>query len=218
MTRLADKGHDCTQDKIVSTSQRCPHSCRARRGSWQRACKEAASRSHSTISMSSLFVPPATLRDVPRSDAADAYPKDHSALVVPASDNAPAYEMSYAALAATVTAVGKQLMSLLPTGKEEQVVALAMPNTLAFPLGFLGAAWGGAATAPLNPDYKEEEFRFYLEDNNVDLLLVSVEGNPNAEAAAAALSVPVYRLTINPSPAAEAAGSLTWVSGPGPKQ
>jgi len=76
---------------------------------------------HSTISMSSLFVPPATLRDVPRSDAADAYPKDHSALVVPASDNAPAYEMSYAALAATVTAVGKQLMSLLPTGKEEQV-------------------------------------------------------------------------------------------------
>lgn len=38
-----------------------------------------------------------------------------------------------------------------------------MPNTLAFPLGFLGAAWGGAATAPLNPDYKEEEFRFYLE-------------------------------------------------------
>ena len=44
-----------------------------------------------------------------------------------------------------------------------QVVALAMPNTLAFPLGFLGAAWGGAATAPLNPDYKEEEFRFYLE-------------------------------------------------------
>ena len=38
-----------------------------------------------------------------------------------------------------------------------------MPNTLAFPLGFLGAAWGGAATAPLNPDYQEEAFRFYLE-------------------------------------------------------
>ena len=38
-----------------------------------------------------------------------------------------------------------------------------MPNTLAFPLGFLGAAWAGAATAPLNPDYKEEEFAFYLE-------------------------------------------------------
>lgn len=38
-----------------------------------------------------------------------------------------------------------------------------MPNTLAFPLGFLGIAWAGAATAPLNPDYKEEEFAFYLE-------------------------------------------------------
>lgn len=61
-----------------------------------------------------------------------------------------------------------------------------MPNTLAFPLGFLGAAWAGAATAPLNPDYKQEEFAFYLEDNNVDLLLVSAEGNPNAEAAAKA--------------------------------
>jgi len=51
--------------------------------------------------------------------------------------------------------------SLLPSLL--QIVALAMPNTLAFPLGFLGTAWGGAATAPLNPDYKEEEFRFYLE-------------------------------------------------------
>lgn len=98
-----------------------------------------------------------------------------------------------------------------------------MPNSLAFPLGFLGVAWAGAATAPLNPDYKQEEFAFYLEvcfglcvcvfmcvcrrscwsvmvclwsdlefhthtqnkqDNAVDILLVSAEGNPNAEAAA----------------------------------
>lgn len=76
---------------------------------------------YSAINMSSLFVPPATLRDVPRSDAAEAYPKDHSALIVPATDTAPAYDMSYAALAAAVTVVGRQLMSLLPTGKDEQV-------------------------------------------------------------------------------------------------
>lgn len=50
-----------------------------------------------------------------------------------------------------------------PPTHHKQIVALAMPNTLAFPLGFLGAAWAGAATAPLNPDYKQEEFAFYLE-------------------------------------------------------
>ena len=71
--------------------------------------------------MSSVFVAPATLRDVPRADAAEAYPKDHPALIVPATDDAPAYEMSYATLAAAVTAVGKQLMPLLPAGKGEQV-------------------------------------------------------------------------------------------------
>jgi len=49
----------------------------------------------------------------------------------------------------------------------------------------------------------------------VDLLLVSIEGNPNAEAAAVTLSVPVYRLTIDPSTAAV---TLKWVSGPGPKE
>jgi len=71
--------------------------------------------------MSSIFVAPATLRDVPRVDAAEAYPQDHPALIVPATDDAPAYEMSYATLAAAVTAVGKQLIPLLPTGKDEQV-------------------------------------------------------------------------------------------------
>lgn len=71
--------------------------------------------------MSSLFVAPATLRDVPRADAAEAFPQDHPALIVPATDDSPAYEMSYTTLAAAITAVGKQLMPLLPAGKDEQV-------------------------------------------------------------------------------------------------
>jgi oxalate---CoA ligase len=49
------------------------------------------------------------------------------------------------------------------TEKPERVVALAMTNAAEFPLGFLGIAWAGAATAPLNPEYKQEEFAFYLE-------------------------------------------------------
>ena len=84
--------------------------------------------------MSSLFVAPATLRDVPRADAAEAFPQDHPALIVPATDDAPAYELSYATLAAAVTAVGKQLIPLLPAGKDEQVG-----------VGERDGGWGGKA-------------------------------------------------------------------------
>ncbi len=65
------------------------------------------------------FVLPKTLRDVPREG--EAYGPTHPALIVPATDAAPAFEVSYTALAAALTAVGKQLIPLLPAGKEEQV-------------------------------------------------------------------------------------------------
>ncbi|EWM21536.1 pcs60p [Nannochloropsis gaditana] len=125
-------------------------------------CAQTTHQRHRTYtkSMASTFVAPRTLRDVPH---AESYPPGHSALVIPATPETPSYEVSYTALAHAVATVGKQLIPLLPAEKSEKVVALAMPNTLAFPLGFLGAIYGGAAMAPLNPDYKEEEFRFYLE-------------------------------------------------------
>src|SRR5919106_4377453 len=42
-------------------------------------------------------------------------------------------------------------------------VAMTLPNGLAAIVSFLAAPTGGTA-APLNPAYREEEFRFYLDD------------------------------------------------------
>ncbi|MGH7609287.1 MAG: acyl--CoA ligase [Candidatus Dormibacteria bacterium] len=58
-------------------------------------------------------------------------------------------------------------------------VALALPNGPEAIVLFLAAAQGATA-CPLNPAYKEEEFRFYLEDTGAQMLVV-----PEAEGLAA---------------------------------
>jgi len=62
-------------------------------------------------------------------------------------------------------------------------VALVLPNGLESIVLFLAAASAGAA-APLNPTYKESEFRFYLEDTDARALVVPRGG---AEAARKAM-------------------------------
>ncbi len=58
-----------------------------------------------------------------------------------------------------------------------------MPNGLPTIVAFLAASEAGTA-APLNPGYKEDEFRFYLEDTNAKVLLLPPEGLDEARAAA----------------------------------
>jgi acyl-CoA synthetase (AMP-forming)/AMP-acid ligase II len=62
-------------------------------------------------------------------------------------------------------------------------VGMALPNGLANVVTFLAASMAGTA-APLNPAYKEEEFRFYIEDTNARVLLLPPEGNDEARRAA----------------------------------
>src|SRR4051812_19791128 len=62
-------------------------------------------------------------------------------------------------------------------------VGMALPNGLPPIVCFLAASLAGTA-APLNPAYKEEEFRFYLEDTNARLLLLPPEGAEEARRAA----------------------------------
>ena len=68
-------------------------------------------------------------------------------------------------------------------------VAMAFPNGLAAIVCFLGASVAGTA-APLNPGYREEEFRFYLEDTSARLLVIPPEGADEARRAAGS-SVPI---------------------------
>jgi acyl-CoA synthetase (AMP-forming)/AMP-acid ligase II len=68
-------------------------------------------------------------------------------------------------------------------------VAMAFQNGLPAIVCFLGAAVAGTE-APLNPGYREEEFRFYLEDTSARLLVIPPEGADEARRAASS-SVPI---------------------------
>src|SRR6185503_16757987 len=62
-------------------------------------------------------------------------------------------------------------------------IGIALPNGLPNVVTFLAASLAGTA-APLNPSYKEDEFRFYLEDTNAKVLLLPPDGLDDARAAA----------------------------------
>jgi acyl-CoA synthetase (AMP-forming)/AMP-acid ligase II len=62
-------------------------------------------------------------------------------------------------------------------------VAMALPNGIEMIVCFIAAAIAGTA-APLNPAYRIEEFRFYLEDTSARALIVPVSGAEEARQAA----------------------------------
>jgi acyl-CoA synthetase (AMP-forming)/AMP-acid ligase II len=77
----------------------------------------------------------------------------------------------------------------------EDRVALVFPNSAEALAMFLAAAWTGAA-APLNPAYREEEFRFYLEDTRARVLVVPPGGAAPA-ARAAAVELPIIEAAFD---------------------
>jgi acyl-CoA synthetase (AMP-forming)/AMP-acid ligase II len=75
-------------------------------------------------------------------------------------------------------------------------VANVLPNGLPTIIAFLAGAVAGTA-APLNPAYRFDEFRFYLEDTAAKVLLAPEEGADEARRAAADLNIPVYSVRID---------------------
>ncbi len=84
-------------------------------------------------------------------------PADKIAIILPEQD----IRVTYGALRAQVQAVAEQLAAA--GVRRGDRVASALPNGLPAIVSFLAASVAGTA-APLNPAYKEDEFRFYLED------------------------------------------------------
>jgi len=76
-------------------------------------------------------------------------------------------------------------------------VAIVLPNGPEMATAFLAIA-ASATTAPLNPNYRAQEFEFYLEDLNADALVVEAESDSPAIAVAEGLGVPVHRLHVDP--------------------
>jgi acyl-CoA synthetase (AMP-forming)/AMP-acid ligase II/acyl carrier protein len=73
-------------------------------------------------------------------------------------------------------------------------VAVVLPGGPKLALAFLGVA-AGAACAPLNPNYRQEEFAFYLEDLAPKLMLTDRATCSAAIAAARALGIPVLDIS-----------------------
>jgi acyl-CoA synthetase (AMP-forming)/AMP-acid ligase II len=86
-------------------------------------------------------------------------------------------------------------------------VAIVLPNGPEMATAFVAVA-SGAATAPLNPAYRRQEFRFYLEDLGARALLV--EEGSDSEAIDAAQEVGIRLLEIRVDPH-QPAGTFEFV-------
>src|SRR3954454_24230697 len=123
-------------------------------------------------------------------------PADKVAIVLPEQN----IRITYGGLRAQVQALAAQLAAA--GVKRGDRVATALPNGLPTIVSFLAAGIAGTA-APLNPAYKEDEFRFFLEDTAAKVLLLPPDGADEARRAAVALAVPILTIDM------DAAGTVT---------
>jgi acyl-CoA synthetase (AMP-forming)/AMP-acid ligase II len=116
-------------------------------------------------------------------------PSDKLALVTPEQPG-----LTYAQLRQNLKQLTGQLHSFgLGMGDR---IAIAMPNGVPLVITFLAAALTGTA-APLNPKYKQEEFRFYFEDIQAKALITLKDGI-SAAIAAASPEMLLIAAAVNP--------------------
>ena len=95
-------------------------------------------------------------------------------------------------------------LNALGLGRQDRV-AIVLPNGPEMAAAFIAIA-AGTTTAPLNPGYRAEEFRFYLQDLGAKALLVEAGGTSPALAVAAELGIATFQLIV---PAGAPAGMFT---------
>ena len=108
-------------------------------------------------------------------------------------------DLTYKGLKEQIRKTGKLLASLGVASNER--VAIVLPNGPEMASAFVSVgAW--ATTAPLNPNYKADEYEFYLNDLNAKVLIVR-EGveNPSREIAKK-LGITIVELTVDADHAA----------------
>ena len=114
------------------------------------------------------------------------HPADAPAIGAP--ERAP---LTYGGLRALIDATVARL-NALGVGRNDRV-AIVLPNGPEMAAAFVAVA-AGATTAPLNPAYRAEEFRFYLEDLNAKALVVQQGDDSPAIAVARELGVAILEL------------------------
>lgn len=103
--------------------------------------------------------------------------------------------LSYAGLREQVNRTISQLNGL-GAGRDD-AVAIVLPNGPEMASAFVAIA-AGATTAPLNPAYTADEFKFYLTDLEARLLVVQAGDDSPAIEVARGLGIPVARLEFDP--------------------
>lgn len=93
--------------------------------------------------------------------------------------------LSHGRLRAETARLAERLRAL-GVGPDDRV-AIVLGNGPEMAVAFLAAATAGAA-APLNPRYRAEELRFYMDDLGVRMLITGPEGSVGADAARLAVS------------------------------
>jgi acyl-CoA synthetase (AMP-forming)/AMP-acid ligase II len=116
-------------------------------------------------------------------------PAQRTAVIVPESN----IRVSYGQLRSHIQALADALAAAGVNRGDR--VGIALPNGLPVIVSFFAAAAAGTA-APLNPSYKEDEFRFHLEDTSARVLILPREGMEHARRAAAAGQVRVLTLDM----------------------
>src|SRR5439155_2374508 len=80
--------------------------------------------------------------------------------------------------------------------ESQSTVSIVLPNGLEFLTTFLATTCAGAVAAPLNPSYKADEFKFYMEDAEARAVIVPPGAHPAREAAAQ-LNLPVWEARLD---------------------
>jgi acyl-CoA synthetase (AMP-forming)/AMP-acid ligase II len=113
----------------------------------------------------------------------------HPAVILPESDF-----VTRRNLADQIEALARQIHS---AGLPQGAVAIVLPNGLEYLVCFLGVTRTGCIAAPLNPAYKPEEFRFYLEDTEAKAV-IAPPGDHVVRDVARELRLPVWTATRSP--------------------
>src|SRR5476649_1040997 len=122
----------------------------------------------------------------------DRQPAGKIAIVLPEQN----ISITYGGLRQQVQAVAEQLAAA-GVGRGDRV-ATSLTNGLPVIVSFLAAGVAGTA-APLNPGYKEDEFRFYLDDTAAKVLILPPDGADEARRAAIERGVPILTIDMDAS-------------------
>lgn len=88
------------------------------------------------------------------------------AVIIPTYD----LTLSYAQLTKAIRTFQASLAAVGITA--QSAVSIALPNTLEFIVSFLAVGAQRSIAAPLNPNYKQGEFEFYIDDLKSKLIIV----------------------------------------------